>query len=220
MKNSLIILLGIITVIVLLGILKYSKTNTTPKSTAYSQTTNVNETNNMPKKQYESVPVLTVDKNKKYIATMTTSNGIMTFELNSKETPITTNNFVFLAKDGFYDGVIFHRIIKGSMIQGGDPLGTGMGGPGYKFNDEPITREYTKGTLAMANSGPNSNGSQFFIMNADYNLPKNYVIFGKLISGEDTLDKISSEPVTSNGSGEQSSPINKVVIGSITIEEK
>ena len=109
----------------------------------------------------------------------------MTAELFAKDAPQTVNNFVFLARDGFYDGVIFHRVIPGFMIQGGDPTGTGRGGPGYKFEDEPVSQRYERGILAMANAGPNTNGSQFFVMHADYGLPPNYTIFGKLTGGED-----------------------------------
>ena len=92
---------------------------------------------------------------------------------------MTVNNFVFLARQGFYDGVTFHRVIPNFMAQTGDPTGTGTGGPGYRFNDEPVTRKYVRGTLAMANAGPNTNGSQFFIVHKDYPLPPNYTIFGQ-----------------------------------------
>src|SRR3989338_4846500 len=125
-------------------------------------------------------PMVQIDTNKNYEAVIKTSEGDMVFELFAGETPMTVNNFVFLSRQGFYDGVKFHRIIKDFMIQGGDPKGDGAGGPGYKFNDEPITRDYERGILAMANSGPNTNGSQFFIMHKNYPLPKNYVIFGKI----------------------------------------
>lgn len=163
---------------------------------------------------------MAIDKERAYIATVTTSEGAMSFELNARETPVTVNNFVFLAKNDFYNGTIFHRIMKDFMIQGGDPEGTGMGGPGYKFADEPVTREYLRGTLAMANSGPNTNGSQFFIITKDYPLPKDYTIFGKLISGDDTLQKIAETPVTANSQDEPSQPTKRVTINSVTISER
>ena len=115
-------------------------------------------------KQYNAPPPMSIDPNAKITATMHTSSGAIVFELFASEAPNTVNNFVFLAREGFYDGVIFHRIIKGFMCQSGDPEGTGMGGPGYSFADEPVTRDYLPGTLAMANAGPNTNGSQFFVV--------------------------------------------------------
>ena len=163
-------------------------------------------------KQYSSAPAQTVDASKTYTATIVTTAGTLTAQLFPAEAPRTVNNFVFLAKDGFYDGVIFHRVIKGFMIQGGDPKGTGTGGPGYKFNDEPVTRDYLRGTLAMANAGPNTNGSQFFVMHADYRLPKNYTIFGKLTAGEEIVDAIATAPT-----GSQDRPLQPVSITSITI---
>jgi len=165
-------------------------------------------------KQYSSAPAQTVDASKTYTATIVTTAGTLTAQLFPAEAPRTVNNFVFLAKDGFYDGVIFHRVIKGFMIQGGDPKGTGTGGPGYKFNDEPVTRDYLRGTLAMANAGPNTNGSQFFVMHADYRLPKNYTIFGKLTAGEEIVDAIATAPT-----GSQDRPLQPVSITSITITE-
>ena len=166
----------------------------------------------MPK--YSSPPAQTIDPAKKYTATIVTTAGTMTAELYAGDAPRTVNNFVTLARDGFYDGVIFHRVIPGFMIQGGDPDGTGRGGPGYKFNDEPVKRRYTRGTLAMANAGPNTNGSQFFIMHADYGLPPSYTIFGKLTSGEDIVDAIASTPRDSNDR-----PRSQVSMTSVTITE-
>jgi len=149
-----------------------------------------------------------------------TEKGNITLKLTTGKTPKTVNNFVTLAKKGFYNKTIFHRIIKGFMIQGGDPRGNGTGGPGYKFNDEPFTGEYIRGTVAMANSGPNTNGSQFFIMHTNNPLPKNYVIFGKVISGMETVDAIAESPVQPSSSGESSSPITPVKILSVEIKEK
>ncbi len=161
-----------------------------------------------------------IDQNKKYTAKLKTSAGEIEIELNAKGTPVTANNFVFLAKKGFYNNTIFHRVIKGFMIQGGDPNGDGTGGPGYKFDDEPFTGEYLRGTMAMANAGPNTNGSQFFIMHADYPLPPNYVIFGKVTKGLDIVDKIAEAPVKMNNSGENSQPVSPVKILSVGIIEK
>lgn len=168
----------------------------------------------------QKTPITLIEDNKTYTAVMKTTAGTMEILLNTKATPITANNFVFLAKKHFYDNVIFHRVIKGFMIQGGDPTGTGSGGPGYRFNDEPFTGEYTKGTIAMANSGANTNGSQFFIMHADNPLPPNYVIFGKVTNGLDVVDKIAEAPVTMSETRELSKPVSPVKILSVEIIEK
>ncbi|MGE3076195.1 MAG: peptidylprolyl isomerase [Dehalococcoidia bacterium] len=165
-------------------------------------------------KEYKSPPEMVIDPSKKYTAEIDTTAGKMTAEFFPGDAPKTVNNFVFLAKDGYYDGVIFHRCIKGFMIQGGDPTGTGRGGPGYKFADEKVSRPYSRGTIAMANAGPNTNGSQFFIMHADYPLPPNYTIFGKLTAGEDIVDKIATAPT-----GAQDRPHEPVSITSITVTE-
>ncbi|MDX1467896.1 MAG: peptidylprolyl isomerase [Acidimicrobiia bacterium] len=166
-------------------------------------------------KQYSSAPDLTIDPSKSYTATLETNRGEIVIDLDAQRSPLTVNNFVFLAKEGFYDGVIFHRVIEGFMIQGGDPSGTGRGGPGYRFRDE-IEGEgtYEKGTVAMANAGPNTNGSQFFIMHTDYPLPHNYTIFGQVSSGQEVVDDIAS---TETGAGDR--PIEDMVIGKVTITE-
>ncbi|MFV2064627.1 MAG: peptidylprolyl isomerase [Chloroflexota bacterium] len=166
----------------------------------------------MPK--YASAPAMAIDPAKSYTATIETSAGTMTADLFASEVPNTVNSFVFLAGDGFYSGIIFHRVIKGFMIQGGDPTGTGSGGPGYTFADEPVTRKYQRGTLAMANSGANTNGSQFFVMHADYGLPPNYTIFGKLSAGLEVVDAIATAPT-----GSDDRPVQPVQIVSITISE-
>jgi cyclophilin family peptidyl-prolyl cis-trans isomerase len=136
--------------------------------------------------------------------TISTEKGDIEADLFTTDAPKTSQNFVDLAKKGFYDDVIFHRVIPGFMIQGGDGEHgkksslnrgrVGTGGPGYKFADEPVTGSYVRGTLAMANSGPNTNGSQFFIMHADYGLPKSYTIFGQVTKGLDVVDAIASAP--------------------------
>ena len=172
-------------------------------------------------KQWSAPPAMTIDQSKRYTATIKTSDGDMTAELFVKDAPITVNNFVFLAQQGFYDNVKFHRIIKGFMVQTGDPLGNGTGGPGYRFADEPVTRDYKRGTLAMANSGRNTNGSQFFIVLADYPLPKNYTIFGQVTDAASltTLDKIGNTPVRMGGESVPSVPTQDVRITGVDIAE-
>ena len=165
-------------------------------------------------KSYKNAPELSIDPAKTYTATIETTAGTMTAELFPQDAPVTVNNFVFLARDGYYEDVIFHRVIPNFMIQGGDPGGTGTGGPGYKFKDEPVQRKYLRGTLAMANAGPNTNGSQFFVMHADYPLPPNYTIFGKLTSGENVLDTIATAET-----GPQDRPRQPVKMTSVTISE-
>ena len=174
----------------------------------------------MPPKQYASPPPDNIDRAKTYTATIDTSAGAMTLELFASEAPLTVNNFVHLARDGFYEDCQFHRVISGFMIQGGCPKGDGTGGPGYRFQDEPVTRKYVRGTLAMANAGPNTNGSQFFIVHgADVGLPPNYTIFGMLTDGGDVLDTLANSPVSRSRGGENSSPAERLVINNITIEE-
>ena len=167
-------------------------------------------------KQWSSPPPLTIEPASSYTAVLNTSAGSITVELLAGEAPNTVNNFVFLARQGFYDNVIFHRTIEGFMIQGGDPTGTGGGGPGYRFADEPVQRPYSRGVMAMANAGPNTNGSQFFIMHADYpRLPPNYTIFGQAVAGLETIDAIATAPTRPGGEG--STPVNPVVIQSVEI---
>jgi cyclophilin family peptidyl-prolyl cis-trans isomerase len=166
---------------------------------------------------YPSPPEMTIDPSRTYTATIRTNKGDITAKLFADEAPTTVNNFVFLAREGFYDDVIFHRVIAGFMIQGGDPTGTGTGGPGYRFDDEleaARARGYRMGTLAMANAGPNTNGSQFFIMHQDYGLPPQYNVFGKAIDGLDVVDAIATTPTSA---GDR--PIEDVVIRTIDIDE-
>ncbi len=140
-------------------------------------------------------------KNLMHTVTIETTKGTIVFETYDADAPKTAANFISLANKGFYNGLIFHRVIQGFMIQGGDPTGTGAGGPGYQFADElnPVTDSYkagyVRGTVAMANSGPDTNGSQFFIMQKDTPLPHSYSIFGKVISGMDVVDAIAATPV-------------------------
>ena len=166
-------------------------------------------------KQWSAPPPLTIDTSASYTAVLNTTAGPITVELLTGDAPSTVNNFVFLAREGFYDNVIFHRTIPGFMIQGGDPTGAGAGGPGYRFADEPVRRPYARGVMAMANAGPNTNGSQFFLMHADYSLPPNYTIFGQTISGIEAIDAIATAPTRPDGEG--SSPVNPAAIQSVEI---
>jgi cyclophilin family peptidyl-prolyl cis-trans isomerase len=171
-------------------------------------------------KSWSSPPAMQIDANKGYTAQIKTTQGDITVELLPKDAPNAVNNFVFLAREGFYDGVKFHRVIKGFMIQGGDPTGTGRGGPGYRFADELQNAPrggYKKGMLAMANAGPNTNGSQFFIMDSDYPLPPNYVVFGRVAAGQDVVAKIASVETTGP---ERSTPSKDQVMEKVTITEK
>lgn len=165
-------------------------------------------------------PEMKIDISKSYTATLKTEKGDIVISLSADKTPITVNNFVYLAKKGFYNNTVFHRTIKGFMIQGGDPKGDGTGGPGYRFDDESFEGDYTRGTIAMANAGPDSNGSQFFIMHRNYDLPKNYVIFGKVTEGMDVVDAIAESPVSQSATGENSTPVTPVKVLSIEIVEK
>lgn len=166
--------------------------------------------------QYSAAPEMAIDAQKSYTATIQTTKGDVVIDLFPKEAPLSVNNFVFLAREGFYNDVKFHRIIKGFMIQGGDPTGTGAGGPGYQFNDEEVTRDYVRGTLAMANAGPNTNGSQFFIMHADMGLPPSYNIFGLVKEGIETIDAIADVPTVGP---EKSTPTEDILITGVDIAE-
>ncbi len=177
-------------------------------------------------KQWSQPPAMEVDAAKKYTAVFDTSLGSFKVELLITESPKTVNNFVFLARQGFYDGVIFHRIMESFMIQSGDPTGTGNGGPGYRFADElPVKHLYDIGIVAMANSGANTNGSQFFICTGpDANglsspAYAKYTQFGRVSEGMDVVMKIAAVPVTLSFTGEASKPIDPPVINTITIVE-
>jgi cyclophilin family peptidyl-prolyl cis-trans isomerase len=155
-------------------------------------------------------------------AVIQTNKGTIRFELLEADAPKTSENFITLAERGYYNGIIFHRVIKGFMIQGGDPTGTGRGGEsaaGGRFNDEinpsssVYQRGYKAGTVAMANAGPNTNGSQFFIMHADYPLPPNYTIFGRVVDGQDVVDAIASSSTDRNDR-----PLSEVKMEQVTIE--
>jgi len=170
-------------------------------------------------KVYDSMPEMNIDISKKYSAVIKTSMGDMSIDFFTEDAPLTVNNFINLSLDGYYDNVIFHRVISGFMIQGGDPSGTGHGEmgkfPGYKFEDELNNqRSYDKGILAMANAGPDTNGSQFFIMHVNYPLPYQYTIFGFVTDGLEVIDKIAS---VETGDGDK--PVNDVVIETVEVKE-
>jgi peptidylprolyl isomerase len=167
-------------------------------------------------KQFNDTPEMGIDPAKRYTATMVTSLGDLVIALDAASAPKTVNNFVFLARYGYYEGVIFHRIIRNFVIQGGDPTGTGRGGPGYRFDDElPKGGRYEIGSLAMANAGPNTNGSQFFVISGPdgARLPPQYALFGKVVKGLDIVEKIQSVPVKNER------PVEDVVIISVDVTE-
>ncbi|GAA1244549.1 peptidylprolyl isomerase [Janibacter melonis] len=170
-----------------------------------------------PVQTFEQAPPMCIDEAKTYTAVVTTDVGDVTFALDAKKAPKTVNNFVVLSRYGYYDGVPFHRVIPGFMIQGGDPTGQGNGGPGYEFEDElPAAGEYEIGSLAMANAGPDTNGSQFFVVTGDSGvaLPPDYSLFGKVTSGMETVREIEEDGSPDGSPGEQHT------IDSITITEK
>jgi len=170
-----------------------------------------------PKRQkFSAEPPMCIDPARRYTATMTTSKGTMVIALDPIAAPRTVNNFVFLARYHYYDGIVFHRVIPGFVLQGGDPEGTGRGGPGYRFADElPKPGRYQIGSLAMANAGPNTNGSQFFIISGPdgARLPPQYSLFGAVVSGGDVVTAIDAVGTRSG------TPTERVVIESVTIEE-
>ncbi len=173
-------------------------------------------------RQYASPPEMQIDPEKGYTARFSTTKGDFTAELYPQDAPLTVNNFVFLAREGFYEDVPIHRVIQGFVIQSGDPTGTGRGGPGYEFEDEPVRRPYEVGTLAMANAGPNTNGSQFFIVEGQdgTRLPPSYTIFGKVTEGMDVVHALAATPVGLSDTGEPSSPREPLVIRSVVVEEQ
>lgn len=176
-------------------------------------------------KSWDKPPEMKIDIKKNYTAVVSTNKGSFTIELFAKDAPKTVNNFVFLAKEGFFKDIIFHRIIREFMIQTGDPKGNGTGDAGYKFEDELKTpHKYGPGIVAMANSGPNTNGSQFFVCTGmsslNLNSMPNYTIFGKIKDGMKIVEKIAATPVKDNGQGEESTPKEKVFITGVKITEK
>jgi len=218
-KSNIIIL--IVVLVIIIGTIDFAVTSKkTGSETSNGANLNLEESNQMKNPQnQETTPT---DANTLYgdniKVTIETSKGNITIELFSSDAPKTVGNFVKLAQEGFYDGVIFHRVISGFMIQGGDPTGTGRGGPGYTFEDElhPETQSYqqgyVRGTLAMANAGPNTNGSQFFIMHQDYPLPRNYTIFGRVLEGMETVDAIAAVPTDQSDKPKETITINSISI--------
>ncbi len=168
-------------------------------------------------RKFDEEPPMLIDPDKRYVATMVTSHGTMVINLDPLAAPRAVNSFVFLARYHYYDGIVFHRVIPGFVLQGGDPTGTGSGGPGYRFDDElPQAGRYQLGSLAMANAGPNTNGSQFFVISgADgVGLPPLYSLFGEVVSGQDVISTIDALGTRSG------TPTEQVVIQSVTVEEK
>jgi cyclophilin family peptidyl-prolyl cis-trans isomerase len=206
-------------IFIALSLMVSTCTETSEKEEATVTTVKINkgEITMSDDKVYSSMPEMTINLTKKYSAIIHTSMGDMTVEFFSDSAPVTVNNFISLSNDGYYDNIIFHRVISDFMIQVGDPSGTGHGEygkfPGYKFDDELNNQQpYEKGILAMANSGPNTNGSQFFIMHVDYPLPYQYTIFGKVTDGLDVIDSIASVKTV-----EGDKPVEDVTIIGITV---
>jgi len=220
MKNLISFILVIL--VIVLTIFAISKKNKVDETTKINIPTNVVE-NTAEQKIPEATTSnnleetnMNIDVNINYTANIVTSMGTVKVDLFEKETPATVNNFITLAKKGFYDGLIFHRVIPDFMIQGGDPTGTGSGDPGYKFADEITGKPIVKGTLAMANSGPNTNGSQFFIVTATETpwLNNLHTNFGQVIEGQDIVDAISMVKKDSSDK-----PITPITIEKIEIVE-
>jgi cyclophilin family peptidyl-prolyl cis-trans isomerase len=172
--------------------------------------------------QWSSPPAMTIDPSIDYTATVETNYGEFTVELFADEAPLAVNNFVCLARAGYFDNTTFHRVIPGFVIQGGDPTGTGRGNPGYHFANDPIERSYDVGAMVMANRGPDTNGSQFFIVvgTSAAQLPKDYPIFGEVIDRFDVVETISKVPVEASASGERSKPVNPVTVERVTVVER
>ena len=168
------------------------------------------------RQHFDAPPPMVIDPAKTYGATMVTSRGTLEIALDPLGAPVTVNNFVYLARWHYYDGIVFHRVIPGFVLQGGDPTGTGAGGPGYRFDDElPKGGRYELGSLAMANAGPNTNGSQFFVISGPdgMRLPPLYALFGKVVKGLDVVATINDVGTKSG------TPSERVVIESVTISE-
>lgn len=220
--NNTYFITATVIIIIAVAVVLYMKSAPVPKEQIpVAQITKTEQTNEA-LVSTSTIKAGETNNNKKTMNTITldTNMGKIVFETYDNDAPKTVENFITLAKKGFYDGIIFHRVIDGFMIQGGDPTGTGMGGPGYKFADElnPNTVSYKagyqKGVVAMANSGPNTNGSQFFIMLQDYPLPNSYTIFGKVVSGQEVVDAIGKVKTGANDK-----PVSPVTILKATVSE-
>ncbi|MFZ2522651.1 MAG: peptidylprolyl isomerase [Minisyncoccia bacterium] len=200
-----------------------TSTEATAKETNVSQAvTDIisTTTNNKTTEAQEKPTAKPASEKKTHMITIETNFGKIVIETYDSDAPKTVNNFVTLTEKGFYNGLTFHRVIKGFMIQGGDPSGNGTGGPGYQFEDElnhatqSYKNGYKKGVVAMANAGPNTNGSQFFIMHQDYPLPNAYTIFGHVISGQEVVDKIANVQIGTNDK-----PVSPVIMKTVTVSK-
>ncbi len=213
MKKEIIILMVLI-ILIVAGVYIFWRNKTAEPIQLKTQI------NNQTKNPIDEIETKTQinNQNMKNLITIKTNFGDIQIETYDADAPKTVANFIALANKGFYNGVIFHRVIKGFMIQGGDPTGTGTGGPGYQFEDElnPQTESYKagylKGVVAMANAGPNTNGSQFFIMLENYPLPNNYTIFGKVVKGQDIVDKIGNVKT-----GLSDKPLSPVIMEKVSV---
>lgn len=222
MNKNLIVILIVIAVILLAGFIWINNTGS-PELNNLAENQESQSPNNQPESNEINNNIIEEEINNNQnmpTATIKTNKGDIVIEFFPEDAPNTVQNFITLANQDFYNGVIFHRVIEGFMIQGGDPTGTGTGDAGYKFADEldPNTesaqRGYVRGTVAMANAGPDTNGSQFFIMHQDTPLPHNYTIFGRVISGMETVDAIATTPTGANDR-----PVEEVVMESVEIAE-
>jgi cyclophilin family peptidyl-prolyl cis-trans isomerase len=174
------------------------------------------------RRTYAAPPRMAIDPATRYRATLETSCGDIVVELQPRRAPVAVNNFIFLAREGFYDGLTFHRVVAGFVIQGGDPEGTGQGGPGYVFEDELRPGGYPPGSVAMANAGPDTNGSQFFIVTGDASaLPDDYTLFGRVTRGLDVALRIESfaDPAADPADPSTQGPTEKIYIDRVTITE-
>jgi len=229
MQGKSFLIFGLISALILIGVVYSALKHKPTEITKVSETTESQldqsllesveesmETTGTPK-QYSTPPAMQLTEGVDYKAVLHTSKGDITLDLFEQESPATVNNFVFLAKEGFYNGTIFHRIIKDFMIQGGDPTGTGRGGPGYAFADEFNEVNLVRGSLAMANSGPNTNGSQFFIVTAEATpwLDGAHTNFGKVIEGMEIVAAIEG---SQTDSGDR--PLEDIVVTSVEITEE
>jgi len=224
MKGKNFLLFGIISIVIIIGMTFFALRLSPPveeekEEPAQESLVESTESESMETqiKQYNNPPEMQLEEGVDYKALMKTSKGDILLDLFEEESPITVNNFIFLAKDGFFDGVIFHRVIPDFMIQGGDPLGNGTGGPGYKFEDEFNETPLVRGSFAMANAGPNTNGSQFFIVTKDATpwLDGVHTNFGVVTGGMDVIDEIENAPT---GRGDK--PVEDISISGIEIIEE
>ena len=226
MDEKIIKFLPLIGIVLTLGLFIFSASKNTqpsdPMSDVLKNLNNQNPVSNSKGNQTMdktkmSIPSQVINPAKNYVAVFNTNQGSFKIKLYANSVPLTVNNFVYLAKAKFYDGLVFHRIIKDFMIQGGDPIGNGTGGPGYRFQDEKSDHKLVKGSLAMANSGPNTNGSQFFVVTAKETpwLDGKHTNFGEVIEGMDIVDKIGTVKTGANDR-----PVSDVVINTIEILEQ